>query len=364
MSPSSGRSAGRSAPGETTTRAGGAGARWLAALAALAGLALAGALGGWLWFRAQLDAVIPAPSASGAGGEYLRVPRGAGFAAVAAELRRLGWIETTWPVRLEARRRGWDRRVIPGWYRWRREERVRELLSRLARGEIEEARLTIPEGWRMERILGAIADSAWVARDSLLALARDPGWLARHGLAEAGLEGFLFPETYRIPRGGGPADLLAQVLRPGEVYWSDSLAAEASRQGLSRREVWTLASIIEAEAGVAHERPLISAVFRNRLRRGMRLESDPTVLYAHGRPPGRVLYADLEIDSPYNTYRRAGLPPGPICSPGRASLRAALHPAERTDLLFFVARGDGSHVFSRTLAEHNHARRVLSRRRP
>ena len=323
------------------------------------GLALVAAAAAWVLLPARLDAPVTPPRPGREVGEFLRIRRGEGFGSVTETLIQQGWIEAAWPLRLEARRRGWDRQVKPGWYRWRAGESIRALLARLARGEIEEARVTIPEGWRLGRILEVLADSAWVPRDTLAALARDPGWRLQQSLPGPGLEGFLFPDTYRIPRGVEPGDLLGQLLRPGLDYWLDSLAVEAGRQGLSRLEVWTLASIVEAEAGVAGERPLIAAVFRNRLRLGMRLESDPTVLFALDRPPGRVLYADLEVDSPYNTYRRVGLPPGPICSPGRASLRAALFPDRTCDALFFVARGDGTHVFSRTLAEHNRARRVL-----
>ncbi|MFN8548888.1 MAG: endolytic transglycosylase MltG [Candidatus Eisenbacteria bacterium] len=143
------------------------------------------------------------------------------------------------------------------------------------------------------------------------------------------------------------------------AFYRDSLEAQATLRGLTRRQLWTLASIVEAEAARAEERPLISAVFWNRLKLGMRLESDPTVLYALGRAPGRVTFADLAVDSPYNTYRNAGLPPGPICCPGRDALRAAARPNAGVDALFFVARGDGTHVFSRTFAQHGDAIRAV-----
>jgi len=145
--------------------------------------------------------------------------------------------------------------------------------------------------------------------------------------------------------------------------FDDSLLARTVESGMTPHEVLTLASIVEAEARVSDERPVIAAVYTNRLRRGMRLEADPTVAYAMGGYKGRLLYADLEIDSPYNTYRNKGLPPGPICSPGEASIRAALYPDPDTDALYFVARGDGSHIFTRTLREHQAAvRKVRSQR--
>ena len=292
-------------------------------------------------------------------GLFLRVPRGASLRAVAKRLQSLGWIERSWAMRLEARRRGLDRRVGPGWYRYRPGERVRDLLARLTAGEFEQVWFTIPEGWRCARILSVLADSAWIPAEALAEVSRDERWLTDQSVPGPGLEGYIFPDTYRLPRGEDPRALLSQLIRPGAAFWEDSLRTDAQRLGLDRGATWTLASIVEAEAASPAERRRISAVFWNRLRRGMRLESDPTVLYALGRPPGRVFYADLEVDSPYNTYRRVGLPPGPICSPGRASLRAAVDPEPDCAALFFVARGDGTHVFSRTLAEHDRACGVL-----
>jgi UPF0755 protein len=304
----------------------------------------------------------PAPRLNEESGRFLRVPRGASLRSVTARLQSLGWIEHSWGMRLEARRLGLDRRVLPGWYRYRQGERVRDLLTRLTGGEFEQVWFTIPEGWHLARILSALADSAWIPIEALADVSRDERWLADQSIPGPGIEGYIFPETYRLPRGEEPRALLGQLIRPGLVFWEDSLRAAAERLGLDRRALWTLASIVEAEAASPSERRRIAAVFLNRLRLGMRLESDPTVLYALGRPPGRVLYADLEVDSPYNTYSRGGLPPGPICSPGRASLRAAADPEPDCRALFFVACGDGTHVFSHTLAEHDRARGVLRAR--
>lgn len=310
----------------------------------------------------RVDGARPIPRLDEESGLFLRVPRGASFGAVLRKLQSLGWVERSWGMRMEARRRGLDRRLVPGWYRHRPGERVRDLLARLTSGEFERVWLTIPEGWRRARILSALADSAWTPVEALMEVTRDERWLAEHSVPGPGIEGYVFPDTYLLARGEDPRVLLAQLVQPGLAFWEDSLRAAAERLGLDRRATWTLASIVEAEAASATERRRIAAVFWNRLRRGMRLESDPTVLYAQGRPPGRVLYADLEVDSPYNTYRRTGLPPGPICSPGRASLRAAVDPEPGCAALFFVASGDGTHVFSRTLAEHDRARGVLRAR--
>jgi len=166
------------------------------------------------------------------------------------------------------------------------------------------------------------------------------------------LEGYLFPDTYLVPYGARARDAVDMMLSRMDRVFGDSLFARAAQQGMTPNQVLTLASIVEAEARVPDERPRVAAVYRNRLRRGMRLEADPTVAYAMGGYRGRLLYADLEVDSPYNTYRKAGLPPGPICSPGEAAIHAALYPAPDTSSLYFVARGDGSHIFTRTLREH------------
>ncbi len=290
---------------------------------------------------------------------WLRVARGESFARVAARIEQSGWAAPAWLLRFEARRRGVDRTVAPGWYEHRDNETVSALIDRLGRGEIAVTRVTIPEGWRLDRILRVLADSTRCDHDSLRALTNDPCWLAQHGIVTKTAEGYVFPETYLIARGEQPRAVLDQIVAPGEQFFRDSLATRAAEVGLDRNEVWTLASIIEAEAARPEERRLIAAVFWNRLELGMRLESDPTVLHALGRPPGRVLYADLEVDSPYNTYRRTGLPPGPICAPGADALRAAVSPEPRFDALFFVARGDGSHVFSRTFSEHGRARAAI-----
>jgi UPF0755 protein len=172
------------------------------------------------------------------------------------------------------------------------------------------------------------------------------------------LEGYLFPDTYQVPLGADERALIRlQWERFGQIW---SPLAKQYQTKLSRHEVVTLASLIEREAKVDADRRPISGVLRNRLERGLRLEVDATILYALGQHKSRLLYRDLEVDSPYNTYRHAGLPPGPIANPGRASLEAALNPAQ-TDCLYYVARSDGTHIFSRTLAEHNRAKREIRR---
>jgi len=168
------------------------------------------------------------------------------------------------------------------------------------------------------------------------------------------LEGYLFPDTYRVPFGSSAADVVNQMTARAHASWTEAYERRAREIGMSHHDVMTLASIVEAEARVADERPTIAAVYHNRLRTGMRLEADPTVAYAMGGYRGRLFYKDLAIESPYNTYRRTGLPPGPICNPGVQALRAAVNPT-RTEFLYFVADNSGGHVFSRTFEEHLNA---------
>lgn len=355
-------------------------------LIALVSIAILGATGLWLarsWYLNRpvtppaTGATVPGAGDAGEGGpgaglpeDGIRPPDGAalfgiapgdGFGAVARRLEREGWVDWAFPLRFEARLREWDRQITPGYYRYREGETILQLLERMVAGEIEEAQVTLPEGWRLDRMLETLADSTWVPVDAYRELADSAAWWGARGVPGPSLEGYLLPETYRVPRGESPERVLFRLIEAGTRFWEDSLQTRAESLGLDRAETWALASVVEAESAVPEERRRIAAVFWNRLERGMKLESDPTVLFALGRPPGRVLYRDLEVDSPYNTYRYPGIPPGPICAPGKASLRAAVDPLDDCDDLFFVARGDGTHVFSKTLAAHNQARRRIRR---
>ena len=300
---------------------------------------------------------------TGPAGALFEIRPGETFGSVARRLESEGWVRRGWFLRLEARFQGWDRRVFPGFYAFPPGETVEGLLGRLSGGTIQDTLVTIPEGLRLDAVLPLLAAATRRPLAEFEQVAGDTSWLAEQEIPGPGLDGYVLPETYRLPLGQDAERSLEQIVRPGLRLWEDSLRVPAATLGLDRAGLWALASVIEAEAAVAEERSRISAVFWNRMRRGMKLESDPTVLYALGRPPGRVLYRDLEVDSPYNTYRYAGLPPGPICAPGRAALWAAVRPAEGVEDLFFVARGDGTHVFSKTLAAHNRARAEVRRQR-
>lgn len=254
----------------------------------------------------------------------------------------------------------WQRlsdRLQAGEYEFSPAMSVMEIVDKLVRGQVVSYSLTIPEGYTVEQIIDVAVATGLFAREdlrrALAEAAREWPYLpAGVDLAEP-LEGYLFPDTYMLTRSMDAAALVEMMLDRFEAVFSADLRRRAEVLGLTVHEVVTLASIIERETPVDDERPLVSAVFHNRLQRGMLLQADPTVRYAMGRWEGQLLNRDLQVDSPYNTYRYAGLPPGPIASPGARSLQAALYPAD-VDYLYFVSRydGTGEHVFARTYEEH------------
>ncbi|MCC6727811.1 MAG: endolytic transglycosylase MltG [Chthonomonadales bacterium] len=286
------------------------------------------------------------------------VARGQNVWGVAAMLARRGLIRRSAAFVVYAVARGDAGRIRAGEYGLSPSMSAAQILDRLKRGgaDADDRVVVVPEGFTVAQIAHALSQRG-VASDeaAVRRLARRPGGAVRAPFPMAhGLEGYLFPDTYRLaPRAGAAAALQAMVDTFAARFYEPH-AAEIARSGHSLHEVVTIASLVEREARVDADRPQIAGVIENRLARGMRLEIDASVLYALGQHKSRVLFSDLEVASPYNTYRRAGLPPGPIASPGLASLVAALRPA-RSDRLFYVANPDGTHTFTRTLAEHRAA---------
>jgi UPF0755 protein len=230
------------------------------------------------------------------------------------------------------------------------------ILELLERGQAERHDVTIPEG-RSLRDVAALAAEGNVSQQAFLAAASDPAPIRDLDPEARDLEGYLFPDTYDVPQGEGAARTLVARMVGRFRAVATPLLPRIAASGRSLREVVTLASIVELETALAEERPRIAAVFLNRLERGMPLQTDPTVIYAlrqRGPYDGNIRKADLQLDSPYNTYRYPGLPPGPIGSPGREALVAVLEPAPVKDL-YFVSRNDGSHEFSETLRAHERA---------
>jgi peptidoglycan lytic transglycosylase G len=290
----------------------------------------------------------------------IRVPAGASFAQVADTLGAHGLVHFKPLFRLYARVRGDDQRVKAGTYELHGGVGWAAILDALRNGRVATERLVIPEGWDSDRAAPRIAHVTGLPEDSVLAVLRDTASAVRYGVPGPDLEGYLFPATYEFPIGVGLDSVLAEMTAGFREAWTPARQAEADSLHLSPRQVVTLASIIQDEAKLADELPRIASVYENRLRIGMALQADPTVQYALGGHRSHLSYAAIDsvADNAYNTYTHAGLPPGPIGSPSAAALDAVLHP-EHTDYLFFVATPDGSHVFSRTLAEHNRAKQRI-----
>lgn len=291
--------------------------------------------------------------------KLVEVPPGASPRAVVRLLSRAGVLSDDRTAWLYVR---WIRRdrhpFKAGQYGFAGALRPDEVLDRIVKGEVKLYRFTVPEGLRIEEIAEIVERSGLAKADELVRLARDPAVASALDVPFGSLEGYLFPETYAFAWGVAPQRILeAMVRRFREVL----AAAEAARQPevlLSERELVTLASIVEKETGQPEERPRIACVFRNRLKKGMRLQTDPTVMYATflrtGRWSKNISKADLLTPHPYNTYSNGGLPPGPIASPGAASVAAVLAPSACKDL-YFVSRNDGTHVFCPDLKCHNAA---------
>ncbi len=231
---------------------------------------------------------------------------------------------------------------------------ISAIVAQLRSGSGRFHRVTIPEGWGIQQITRLLHDTLGLSTDSLIAATRDSARRAHVGTKAADVEGYLFPATYDFSESITAAAAVDTMLLTFDRRWKPAWDSALTRQGRTRHELVTLASIVEKEAGRSSERPMIAAVYMNRLRTGARLQADPTVLYAMGLVAKRVLFADLKVESPYNTYRVSGLPPGPIASPGTASLAAAVEPAQ-SDAMFFVAFPDGHSQFSTTFKEHSAA---------
>ncbi len=296
--------------------------------------------------------------------QVLLVEPGSSSGAIGSQLEAMGLVRHRWVFRAYVASRGAGSRLRAGQYTLDGPLSLQQIVDLLVRGAADRHDVTFPEGRNYEE-LAAIAAQDGIAPEDFLAAARDPSPILDLDPAASDLEGYLFPDTYDLPRGEDAAQVLVNrmVRRFRDVIRERLVRLEERRLGL--RELVTLASIVELETARADERPRIAAVFLNRLARGMPLQTDPTVIYAMrkaGRWDGNIRRRDLDIDSPYNTYRHAGLPPGPIGSPGEAALDAVLSPAAVDDL-YFVSRNDGTHHFSRSLREHERAVDRYQRRR-
>jgi UPF0755 protein len=295
---------------------------------------------------------LAATACDGSGNARVTVPSGASMRMAADSLEAAGIIGSAKLFSLYAKVTRRDRSIKAGMYILDRGASWDQIVDALVAGKGIVLTLTIPEGWDLKTIIPTIARVMTVPAADLESATRDTALIRRLNVPIPTLEGYLFPETYLLPESSDALPIVRRLVAEFERRWKPEWNAQLEKLGMTRHQVITLASIIEKEARVATERPTISAVYHNRLKIGMMLQADPTVLYALGRHENRVLYRHLEVQSPYNTYRNVGLPPGPIASPGSASIEAALFPAD-APFLYFVAHPDGHHEFTSTVREHN-----------
>lgn len=291
----------------------------------------------------------------------VEVRLGEPFSRVAHRLSDDDVISNTTVFTLWARLWGLDRQLRSALYRFELPVSGREVLNRLVLGMGALDRVTIPEGLTVKQIAELLDQNGVVKKERFLAQASNPETLSLLGLRGTRVEGYLFPETYYFPRGASEMDVLKIMVNQFHRVFTEAMEARARELGLTRDEVVTLASLVEKETGVESERPLVSAVFHNRLKRRMRLQSDPTVIYGLESFSGDLTYEHLRTKTPYNTYLTQGLPPSPICNPGLASLQAALYPASAR-YLYFVSKNDGSHFFSVSSEKHSQAVKVYQQK--
>lgn len=333
---------------------------WVSALLAIAliGLATLGSAGWWL------VSPLPLPAAQGEPLD-LSIPAGASARQIAQRIHDAGVNTPALLLHVMLRLSGQDRMIQAGSYEINPGMTPLELLGRLVRGEQALRRVTLVEGWNYRQVLQALRSAEQLNWDLPADVERHPAELMRAlGLAATHPEGRFFPDTYNYPKHENASAVLRQAAQAMQRQLAQAWQQRSPGLPLkSPDELLVLASVVEKETGAASDRPQIAAVFLNRLRLGMRLQTDPTVIYGLGEGfDGNLRKRDLLADTPYNSYTRAGLPPTPIAMPGLASIRAVLQPAD-SKALYFVARGDGSSEFSQSLEDHNRAvrRYILGR---
>jgi len=287
------------------------------------------------------------------------IPKGATYREVVKILKKEGIINLEFPLLFLGRITMSDRRVMAGYYNLNTEMSIWDVFRCLREGRIIQYVVTIPPGSTLSDIkrrletFGLVDDTSW-------GIVYDRRFLESLKIDAPSLEGYIYPDTYNLPKGISARDIFSIMVQRMRERFDESLRKRAEEIGMVERDVLTLASIIEKEARYDSERPLISAVYHNRLRRGIKLQADPTVLYRREDGNKQIRYTDLKRQDPYNTYYIPGLPPGPIASPSIASINAALYPAD-VDYLFFVSRNDGTHHFSLTGEEHLEAVKFYQR---
>jgi UPF0755 protein len=309
---------------------------------------------GFLWLVVDAYQFISTPASSEPEEVVIEISPGMSLGTLSNLLQKQGVISSAakfgWLVKLK----GAARRIKAGEYQISTGLRPTDVLDKIIRGEVLLHQITFPEGYTMRQMAELLDSHDLADGDRFIATASDPAFIHTFNIPAPTLEGYLFPDTYQFARDLPVENILTALVKRFDQHFGPTQKEKAEQLGFTRHQVVILASVVEKETAVAAERPLIAGVFLNRLKRGIRLQSDPTVIYGLKNFTGNLTKAHLESDTPYNTYTRKGLPVGPICNPGAASIQAVLNPAP-TPYLYFVAKKDGTHHFSSTLVEHNAA---------
>ncbi|MBM4135292.1 MAG: endolytic transglycosylase MltG [Nitrospira sp.] len=281
----------------------------------------------------------------------IEIPKGATFRQAIEILSREGLIRDKNIFLFIGRMSGLDRKIRAGYYSIYGSMSPLDIFRILKKGQIIEYEITIVEGDALTEIAGKLSEKGIIHTEDFMQLAANKEFLSLYDIEAPTFEGYLFPDTYKIPKGMNPEEAMGMMINKMREQFSGELTARTAELGLSEREILTLASIIEKEAATDEERPLISAVYHNRLKKRMPLQADPTSIYGIKNFGEKITESDLKRKTPYNTYVIKGLPPGPIASPGMKSILAALHPA-KVPYIYFVSNNDGTHTFSVTPEEH------------
>jgi peptidoglycan lytic transglycosylase G len=311
---------------------------------------LAGVTGVYL----NIDSDAKTPAGNGSVQQVVTVRTGQAFKAFSVILYTKGLILHPIKFRWFARIKGYDKHIKAGEYKFSNAMTPEKILQTMVEGKVLMHRMTIPEGYNLRQVARAVEASGLGTEADFFKTATDPEFVHSLGIHAQTVEGYLFPDTYYFTINATPKDIIRTMIKRFREVFTTKWKDRAKALGMTIHQVMTLASIIEKESGAAGERPIISSVFHNRLKRKMRLESDPTVIYGIRNYDGNITRKDLESPTPYNTYTMRGLPPGPISNAGVKSIEAALYPAD-TQYLYFVSKKDGTHYFSSNFKEHEQA---------
>ena len=329
-------------------------------LAVLAGLLLTGAVSA---FYLHLRHYAETPAMTRSDDTLIAIPAGQSFHATTETLATAHIIKSPYKFKIIARLKGYDKKLQAGEYVLSASMSPAKILQKMVNGDVRLYRLTIPEGLNLHQISELVDGAGLASRNRFVAAATSAEFASELGLNAATFEGYLFPETYFFPKHASSRAIISTMVNRFRQIFDAAWQQRADELGFSVHQIVILASIIEKETGAPFERPIISSVFHNRLNKRMRLESDPTVIYGLKDFDGNLKRKHLETPTPYNTYKIKGLPAGPIANPGKASLEAALYPAE-TKFIYFVSKKDQTHQFSTNFKDHQRAvQRYQLRRR-